>query len=83
MDRWGQYFKPDGMKGNAPATGNAQPTQSVTKASAPRVDEDEDDNEDDVAAPAVTTTAPKSAPASEAGSRASDIIAMIRNRQQS
>jgi len=81
MDRWGQYFKPDGMKGNNAQSSNATPvatTQAAPKASAPA---DEDDNDDTTTA---TPTAPveQSAPASEAGSRASDIIAMIRKRQQ-
>jgi gp32 DNA binding protein like len=81
MDRWGQYFKPDGMKGNNAQSSNATPvatTQAAPKVSAPA---DEDDNDDTTTA---TPAAPveQSAPASEAGSRASDIIAMIRKRQQ-
>jgi len=82
MDRWGQYFKPDGMRG-----GNNNQTQSapaarpspapVATAPAP-VDEDSTPWEEDAPAstPAVTPAS------SDAGSRASDIIAMIRKRQQ-
>ena len=82
MDRWGQYFRPDGMRG-----GNNNQTQSapaarpspapVATAPAP-VDEDSTPWEEDAPAstPAVTPAS------SDAGSRASDIIAMIRKRQQ-
>jgi hypothetical protein len=81
MDRWGQYFKPDGMKGNNFQSSNATPvatTQAAPKVSAPA---DEDDN-DDTTTTTPATTVEQSALASEAGSRASDIIAMIRKRQQ-
>ena len=80
MDRWGQYFKPDGMRGNYTPSGNtpavAAPTpKAVTPASTPVED---DDIPFESAAPA-----PAAAPAAngDAGSRAADIIAMIRNRQ--
>ena len=76
MERWGQYFKPAGMSS---ATGD--PTARTTKAAAPVVEEDYDDE------PAVTKTAPaprteESKPASAGGSKAEDILAMIRNRKQ-
>ena len=85
MDRWGQYFKPDGMRGNYTPSGNtptiapavAVPTpKAVTPASTPVED---DDVPFESAAPA-----PAAAPAAngDAGSRAADIIAMIRNRQK-
>jgi len=83
MDRWGQYFKPDGMKGNF--NGNA-PTQASTPTPAARpapaaAPVDEDDAPFETAAPAAE---PAAAPAAtgDAGSRAADIIAMIRNRQK-
>ena len=82
MDRWGQYFKPDGMKGNNFQSSNATPvatTQAAPKVSAPA---DEDDN-DDTTTTTPATTVEQSALAGEAGSRAADIIAMIRKRQQS
>jgi len=80
MDRWGQYFKPDGMRGNyngntsAPAT--TAPAAVATKVTAPADDIDEDD--------APTASEPVTTPSAngEAGSRAADIIAMIRKRQQ-
>jgi hypothetical protein len=82
MDRWGQYFKPDGMKGNYTPSANATSAPAVavtpkviTPVSAP-IEDDEVPFES--AAPA-----PAAAPAAngDAGSRAADIIAMIRNRQ--
>jgi hypothetical protein len=81
MDRWGQYFKPDGMKGNNAQSSNSTPVATTPAAPKVSTPADEDDNDD------TTTTTPaatveQSAPASEAGSRASDIIAMIRKRQQ-
>ena len=91
MDRWGQYFKPDGMRGNfgnnqtstaSPAAARPAPTP-VAQAAAP-VAEQAAPWEDD--APAVSTPVQAPAAASSAGgeasSRASDIIAMIRKRQQ-
>jgi len=80
MDRWGQYFKPDGMKGNYTPNTNATPAPAVTpKAVTPVSAPIEDDEVPfESAAPA-----PAAAPAAngDAGSRAADIIAMIRNRQ--
>ena len=81
MERWGQYFKPAGMGGSGAATGSASTAQAkVIPAPAPAVSEDED-------VPFDTTTAkaePEAESAgSEANSRAADIIAMIRKRQQS
>jgi len=80
MDRWSQYFKPDGMRGNyTPPAGNAPAVaapKAVTPVSAP-IEDDEVPFES--AAPA-----PAAAPAAngDAGSRAADIIQMIRNRQK-
>jgi len=79
MERWGQYFKPAGMGGSGQATGSTSEantprtvTQAATKAApAASVDEDEDD----------VPTASAPAATGDAGSRAADIIAMIRNRQ--
>jgi hypothetical protein len=75
MDKWGQYFKPAGYNSNADAGKAAQPV-----AAKPAVADDID--EDDV--PVVKTAkveAPK-ADAGDNGSRAQDILAMIRNRQK-
>jgi hypothetical protein len=81
MDRWGQYYKPAGY--NAPAgSGNASSTPAASKpvTSKPQINEDEEPPFD------VSPTKVESKPANsgaDAGSRASDIIAMIRNRQKS
>ena len=80
MDRWGQYFKPDGMKGNYGGNNNTTPVATPkVSAPAPSVDDDVEIEDAPTASEPVTT----SAPAGEAGSRAADIIAMIRKRQQS
>ena len=79
MDKWGQYFKPAGMSQN---TGDPNKSKPSAPAAAPE------------AAPApVAEAAPAAtpAPAAEAApaeggdsaNRAQDILAMIRNRQQS
>ena len=77
MDRWGQYFKPAGMSA---ATGDP-----VAKA-APKASASSDDEYDDEPAPArQVTPAPKqeeSKPATTNGSKAEDILAMIRNRNK-
>ena len=80
MDRWGQYFKPAGMSQNTgdpnkaytPKTETATPTPEVAPAAAPVAE----------AAPA---PAAEAAPAEggDSANRAQDILAMIRNRQQS
>ena len=76
MDRWGQYFKPDGMKGNYGGNNNNTTPVATPKVSAPSVDDDVETEDVPTASDPVTTSSP-------AGSRAADIIAMIRNRQQS
>lgn len=73
MDRWGQYFKPAGA---GQATGD--PVKST-----PKVQEESYDDEPVVSTP--VASAPASAPATESGSgdsRANDILAMIRSRNQ-
>jgi hypothetical protein len=76
MERWGQYFKPAGMGGSGAATGSA-PTAPAKAVSAPAISEDDD-------VPFDTTPAQPAAESAggEAGSRAADIINMIRARQQ-
>jgi hypothetical protein len=75
-DRWSQYFKPAGFNsGNAASTAKAAP---APKAAEPAEDED-------APAPVATKTSVKEeeAPAGgDAGGRAADILAMIRNRQK-
>ena len=73
MERWSQYFKPAGM---GAATGD--PAARSAKAAAA---EEEYDDEPTVAkvAPAPRAEEPK---ASAGGSKAEDILAMIRNRKQ-
>jgi hypothetical protein len=78
MDRWGQYFKPAGM---GQATGDPNKTSSV-KIALPADDIDLDDT------PTVATSAPAAEPAAapaggDGASRAQDILAKIRARQQS
>jgi hypothetical protein len=86
MDRWGQYFKPAGMGGSGQATGSAPratPAAAPAPAASTSVDEDNIPFETSAATPAKVVAAETSAPASgDAGSRAADIIAMIRNRQK-
>ena len=72
MDRWGQYFKPAGMSA---ATGD--PNKPV---SAPAAD-DGDDEPTTVPAPKVTAPVAPAA-SNESASRAQDILAKIRARQQ-
>ncbi len=70
-DRWGQYFRPAGMR---QATGD--PNKPVAQA-APVHDDDSKAPQEESAKPAEAA-----AGASESASRAQDILAMIRNRQQ-
>jgi hypothetical protein len=88
MERWGQYFKPAGMGGSGQATGsgNSAPAKAVV---APIVDDEDAPFSPAESAPAsqVAESAPVEAKATpsaggEASSRAQDILAMIRNRQQ-
>jgi hypothetical protein len=86
MDRWGQYFKPAGMGGSGQATGSGTATAAkpASRPAAAPIEEDDVPFESAAATPAKVVAA-ESAPASstgDAGSRAADIIAMIRNRQK-
>jgi len=84
-DRWGQYFKPAGFGGSGSATGSASTAapRPVAAPAATPIEEDDVPFEPAAATPAkvVAAEAPK-ASGGEAGSRAADIIAMIRSRQQ-
>jgi len=73
MDRWGQYFKPAGM---SQATGD--PVAKTTKAAA----SSEEDYDDEPAPAPKAAPAPAAKAESTPGSRAEDILAMIRNRQK-
>lgn len=75
MDRWGQYFKPAGMSS---ATGDPNTAKTSVKS------DDEYDDEPAPAAKAAPAPAPKQEEKTEStgGSRAEDILAMIRNRKQ-
>jgi hypothetical protein len=75
MDKWGQYFKPVGYSGNAEAG-----TTAKAPAAKPVVADDIDEDEAPVVKP-TKVEAPK-ADAGDNGSRAQDILAMIRNRQK-
>jgi len=78
LDRWGQYFKPAGM-GQATGDPNKASAPRASAPAAPAASEEYDDEP----APAVTA-APAAAPAAsgEGSSRAQDILAKIRARQQ-
>jgi len=82
MDRWGQYFKPAGYSSKG---GDFAPAASAPKAApAPTNLDDEDPPfEQAVSTPAKVVEAAPVAEKSEAGSRAQDILAMIRNRNKS
>jgi len=82
-DRWGQYFKPAGYGGSGQATGSAPRASTPTPKASASVDEDDIPFESAAATPAKDVAAETSAPATgDAGSRAADIIAMIRNRNK-
>jgi len=83
MDRWGQYFKPAGMGGSGQSTGSTTPAPRAAPAAAP-IGEDDIPFEPAAATPAKAVAADPTPSAStgDAGSRAADIIAMIRNRQK-
>jgi hypothetical protein len=80
MERWGQYYKPAGMGGSGSATGSTTPA-APKAAPAPQASTEDEDPPFEQAAPAATPAA-ASAASGDAGSRAADIIAMIRNRQK-
>ena len=73
MDRWGQYFKPSGMN---QTTGD--PVKAVPKATTSVVED-----YDDEPAPVAPVKGVNVADATAGDSRAQDILAMIRNRNQS
>jgi hypothetical protein len=88
-ERWGQYFKPPGMNSKAPASGSTpaqsapatrpaptpRPAPVAEAADAPDADLPWNKPEEKVA----EVSSPSAG--SEAGSRAADILAMIRTRQ--
>lgn len=82
-DKWSKYFKPAGFQtANTTADADVADAPVVTKpaakaAPAPTVDEDEE-----VSEPVVTAKATPAAAAAGGGSRAEDILALIRNRQK-
>jgi len=76
MERWGQYFKPSGASAN---TGD--PVATTTRTAAPV--EDTDDEPVNTESKPAPKAAPKATDDSKsADSRASDILAMIRNRNK-
>jgi gp32 DNA binding protein like len=85
MDRWGQYYKPDGMKGNYgnnTANTPASTAPVAVKAAPATVAEDEDDAPFDADPAPVQTKTVAPAGDSANGNRAADIIAMIRKRNE-
>ncbi len=84
MERWGQYYKPAGMSGGSSAGSSASSAPARQAAPAPTPAASATEDEDPPFETAAPAAAPVSAPAAsgDAGSRAADIIAMIRNRQK-
>ncbi len=87
MERWGQYFKPAGMGGGSSEGGSNAPAPKaapapVAKAAPAPVAEETAPWEDDE--PATSAPAATSAPVAggDASSRAQDILARIKARQQ-
>jgi hypothetical protein len=78
MDRWGQYFKPAGMSS---ATGDPNTVKAAPKAAPVVADDDEAPWEQPAAKAAPAPKAEESKPAA-GGSKAEDILAMIRNRNK-
>ena len=82
MDRWGQYFKPAGMGGSGSQTGENTSTPAQTPAQTRATSQTASvDAEDDV--PFDADNKVETSSGSDASARAQDILAMIRNRQQS
>jgi hypothetical protein len=81
MERWGQYYKPSGASAN---TGDPVATTRTSAPAAPAVvDEPDMDDEVKAAPKAAAKPAPKATDESKSpDSRASDILAMIRNRNK-
>lgn len=95
MARWGNYFKPLGMNGNAQRTSAGMDSDvdaaeksfaaSKTSAAAPKAPAATapwDDDADADTAPAVKAAAPADAKPAGDNSRAQDILNMIRSRQK-
>jgi hypothetical protein len=82
-DKWGKYFKPAGFQG-ADAESSMPATAAAAKAAAPVVASEpvEEDDAPAASAPVVAPKAEAAATPAAAGSRAEDILAMIRNRQK-
>lgn len=83
MERWGQYFKPAGMGGSGSATGsgNSAPAAKAQPAAKPVVEDEETAPWEETAAkaqPVKVQEEPSSG--GDSSSRAADIIAMIRKR---
>jgi hypothetical protein len=76
MERWGQYYKPAGMGGSGSSTGDTQKTASKPVTKTVEAVQDDPPFEPDNKEPATE------AQGSDASSRAADIIAMIRKRNQ-
>ena len=84
MERWGAYFKPNGLNINTapasnPASAASKPTAKAVTTPAAKVGKDEAPFDTDEAEPTAPVQTPEAKPA---GQRAEDILAMIRNRQK-
>jgi len=79
-DRWGQYFKPAGFGGSGSATGSTAAPKAAPAADP--IGEDDIPFEPAAATPAKAVAQEAALVTSNAGSRAADILATIRSRQQ-
>ena len=84
MERWGQYFKPAGMGGSGSATGsgNSAPVAKAQPAAKPAPVDEETAPWEETVAKAQPAKVQEEEPSSgsDSSSRAADIIAMIRKR---
>jgi hypothetical protein len=76
MDRWGQYYKPAGMGGSGSSTGDTVSQKAAAKPAVKPAETTQEDPPFEADTKETTTTDQ----GSDASSRAADIIAMIRKR---
>ena len=79
-ERWGQYYKVSGFSSGSGAGSAAATARTVVKETVQTVDDDEPPFEPDNSKS--VSNAKEPAANSDAGNRAADILAMIRNRNQ-
>ena len=82
MNRWGQYFKPRGFGGDRTDAAPAAKPAAPAAPAAPAIEEDDVPFESAAPVKVVSKDEAETSAGSGAGSRAADIIAMIRNRNK-